>query len=379
VSSWRIPFNRPALTGRELEYVEQALAGGHLSGDGPFGRRCEELLENALGVERALLTTSGTHALELAGLLLELEPGDEVIVPSFTFVTSASAFALRGARIVFADIRADTLNLDETLLPDLVTDRTRAIVPVHYAGIACELNAISELAAERGLALVEDNAHGLFGSYRGRPLGTFGALGAQSFHETKNFTCGEGGALLVNDAGLVERAEILREKGTDRKLFLEGRVDKYTWVDLGSSFVLSDLQAAFLAAQLESRDAVQDARERIWNAYADGLRDWAEQTGTQLPALPPGCEQSFHMFFVVLPSNEARDALAARLRERGILSVFHFQPLNVSAMGARHGGRPGQCPVAEDVSERLLRLPFYTDLSIDDQNDVIEAVRQFTV
>jgi dTDP-4-amino-4,6-dideoxygalactose transaminase len=375
VSDWRIPFNRPALTGRELEYVAQALAGGHLSGDGPFGRRCEELLEDALGVERALLTTSGTHALELAGLLLELEPGEEVIVPSFTFVTSASAFALRGARIVFADIRSDTLNLDETLLPEVVTERTRAIVPVHYAGIACELDAISELASQRGLVLVEDNAHGLFGSYRGRPLGTFGALSAQSFHETKNFTCGEGGALLVNDRGLVERAEILREKGTDRKLFLEGRVDKYTWVDLGSSFVLSDLQAAFLAAQLESSEAVQGARERIWHAYADGLGDWAEQTGTQLPALPPGCEPSFHMFFVVLQSNEARDALAAHLRERGILSVFHFQPLNVSAMGMRHGGREGQCPVAEDVSARLLRLPFYTGLSEADQAEVIDAVR----
>jgi len=375
--SWRIPFNRPDLTGRELVYIQEALAEGQLSGDGPFGKRCERILEDALGVERALLTTSGTHALELAALLLELEPGDEVIVPAFTFVTSASAFALRGAKIVFADVRPDTLNVDERLLPDLVTGRTRAIVPVHYAGVACELDALTELAAKRDLALVEDNAHGLFASYRGRPLGSFGALAAQSFHETKNFTCGEGGALLVNDPGLVQRAEILREKGTDRKQFIEGRVDKYTWVDLGSSYVLSDLQAAFLAAQLESRDAVQGARERLWNAYAAGLGDWAARRGAQLPFVPPDREQSYHMFFVLLPTGEERDALAAHLRERGILSVFHFLPLTLSRMGERFGGRAGQCPVAEDVSERLLRLPFFTSMSVSDQGDVIEAIEAF--
>jgi dTDP-4-amino-4,6-dideoxygalactose transaminase len=379
VTAWRIPFNRPVLTGRELEYIQQALDGGQLSGDGPFGHRCEELLEEALGVQRALLTTSGTHALELAGLLLDLEPGDEVIVPSFSFVSTASAFALRGAKIVFADVRADTLNLDETRVADLITGRTRAIVAVHYAGVACALDALGELVKQGGLALVEDNAHGLFGSYHGRPLGTFGALAAQSFHETKNFTCGEGGALLVNDPALVERAEILREKGTDRKLFMEGRVDKYTWVDLGSSYVLSDLQAAFLAAQLESREAVQHARKAIWHRYRDELGEWAEQTGTRLPFVPAGCEPSYHMFYVVLPSADARRGLADHLGRRGILAVFHFLPLNVSRMGARHAGRPGQCPVAEDVSERLLRLPFYTSLSEREQAEVIDAVLELEV
>ena len=379
MSTWRIPFNRPELTGRELELVQEAVAGGHLSGDGPFGRRCEALLEEALGVERALLTTSGTHALELSALLLEIGPGDEVVVPSFTFVTTANAFALRGAKIVFADVRPDTLNLDETQLPGLVTERTRAIVAVHYAGVACELDPILALAEKAGAALVEDNAHGLFATYRGRQLGTAGVLAAQSFHETKNFTCGEGGALLVNDAGLVERAEILREKGTDRKRFLLGQVDKYTWVDLGSSWVLSDLQAAFLAAQLEARDAVQKTRRRVWHAYADGLREWADASGVRLPVVPAHCAPSFHMFHVVLPTPEARTRLIEHLRARGILSVFHYLPLNVSAMGRRHGGRPGQCPVAEDVSERLLRLPFYRGLLGRDQQEVIGAILEFEV
>lgn len=377
MNAWRIPFNRPHLTGREFELVQEALAGGHLSGDGPFGQRCEALLEEALGVERALLTTSGTHALELAGLLLELGPGDEVIVPAFTFVTTASAFALRGARIVFADIRPDTLNLDESRLAELVTAQTRAVVAVHYAGVGCELDSIGALIREHELALVEDNAHGLFGSYRGRKLGTFGALAAQSFHETKNFTCGEGGALLVNDVDLVERAEILREKGTDRKRFLAGHVDKYTWVDLGSSYVLSDLQAAFLAAQLEAREAVQNARQRIWEAYADGLRDWAAAAQVRLPMIPEHCEHPFHMFYVVLPTAAARSRLIDHFREHGILSVFHFLPLNESEMGRRHGAFSGQCPVAEDVSGRLLRLPFFTGLTEDDQDEVIRATLEF--
>lgn len=379
MSSWRIPFNRPALTGRELEFIQEAIANGQLSGDGLFGKRCETLLEEALGVERALLTTSGTHALELAALLLDVRPGDEVIVPAFTFVTTASAFALRGARIVFADVRPDTLNVDEALLPELVTSRTRAIAVVHYAGVGCELDPIVELTTERGVALVEDNAHGLFGRYRGRNLGTFGELAAQSFHETKNFTCGEGGALLVNDPSLVERAEILREKGTDRKRFLLGEVDRYTWVDLGSSYVLSDLQAAFLAAQLEAREAVQSARRRIWNGYADGLRQWALASGVRLPVVPSHCESSHHMFYVLLPTPDARVRLTDHLRGRSILSVFHFLPLNVSAMGSQHGGAAGQCPVAEDVSERLLRLPFFTSFTESEQAEVIQTIVEFSL
>jgi dTDP-4-amino-4,6-dideoxygalactose transaminase len=377
MSDWRIPFNRADLTGNELLFVQEAIRGGNISGDGPFGRRCEQLLETTLGVERALLTSSCTHALELAALLLDLGPDDEVIVPSFTFVTTASAFALRGAQIVFADIRRDTLNIDEEALPDLLTARTRAVVGVHYAGVGCELDPIVALVRERGIALVEDNAHGLFGAYRGRPLGTFGAVAAQSFHETKNFTCGEGGALLLNDPNLVDRAEVVREKGTDRKRFFRGEVDKYTWVDLGSSYVLSDLQAAFLAAQLEAREAVQAARQRVWHTYADGLWEWADRSGVQLPVVPEHCEQAFHMFYILLPSFEARSRLIDHLHHQGILSVFHYLPLNLSRMGQRYGGRPGQCPVAEDVSDRLLRLPFYKSLSPEEQAEVIGAILAF--
>jgi dTDP-4-amino-4,6-dideoxygalactose transaminase len=377
MTEWRIPFNRADLTGAELQFVNEAVAHGHISGDGPFGRRCEALLEQVLGVERALLTSSCTHALEMCALLLDVGPEDEVIVPAFTFVTTASAFALRGARIVFADIRPDTLNIDEEALPPLVGDRTRAVVAMHYAGVGCELESLVALANEREIALVEDNAHGLFGTYRGRQLGTFGLLATQSFHETKNITCGEGGALLLNESGLVERAEIIRDKGTDRKRFFRGLVDKYTWVDLGSSYVLSDLQAAFLAAQLEARQAVQAKRAAVWQRYAEGLADWGGQSGVRLPTVPKHCEQAFHMFYVLMPSLDDRTRLIERLREKGILSVFHYLPLNASAVGRRHGGRPGQCPVAEDVSDRLLRLPFYASLAPALQAEVIDEIVAF--
>jgi dTDP-4-amino-4,6-dideoxygalactose transaminase len=376
-ADWRIPFNRASTAGAEVEYMEQALANGHISGDGPFTRRCEEELERILGVPRALLTTSGTHALELAALLLDIEAGDEVIVPSFTFASSATAFALRGARIVFADVREDTLNLDEALLPTLMTERTRAVVPTHYGGIGAELDSILAATEPLGVAVVEDNAHGLFGWYRGRPLGTIGAFGTQSFHETKNLTCGEGGALLVNDAVHVERAEILREKGTDRKRFFRGQVDKYTWVDLGSSYVLSDLAAAFLAAQLEERERIQAARRRLWERYADELEPWARDLGARLPTVPEHCDQSYHLFYVLMPSLDPRTRLSEHLRERGILAVFHYLPLHLSAMGRRFGGTPGQCPVTEDVADRLLRLPFYTAMTDDEQTEVIDAVRSF--
>jgi dTDP-4-amino-4,6-dideoxygalactose transaminase len=375
--AYRIPFNRPTLVGRELEVVAEAAASRHISGDGPFGRRCEAILEESVGVPRALMTTSCTHSLELAALLLRVGPGDEVIIPSFTFVSTASAFALRGARIVFADVHPTTLNIDERQLEALVTDRTRAIVAVHYAGIGCELEPILDLAQSRGIAVVEDNAHGLFGAYRGRALGTFGVVAAQSFHETKNFTCGEGGALLLNDSALVDRAEVLREKGTNRKAFFRGEVDKYTWVDLGSSYVLSELQAAFLAAQLEQRETIQHARRRIWNRYHDGLADWAGETGTRLPFIPDHCDQPYHMYYLLLPSLEARTALIEHLKRKSILAVFHYLPLHLSRIGQRFGGRRGQCPVTEDVSDRLLRLPFYTNLHVNDQEEVIEALTAF--
>jgi dTDP-4-amino-4,6-dideoxygalactose transaminase len=373
VTELRIPFNRASLLGHELDFVREAVDNGHISGDGPFTRRCEELLESELGVERALLTTSCTHALELAALVLDVGPGDEVIVPSFTFASGANAFALRGAKVVFADVRPDTLNLDERALGELVNDRTRVIVPTHYAGVACELDAI----CATGAVVVEDNAHGLFGTYRGRPLGTFGALAAQSFHETKNVTCGEGGAVLINDASLVEPAEIVREKGTNRKRFFRGQVDKYTWVSLGSSYVLSELLAAFLYAQLEARKRTQAARERVWRRYDEALRPWSAETGSQLPFVPEHVTQSFHMYYVLLPSTEARTRLIADLRARGILAVFHYLPLHLSELGRALGGREGQCPVTEDVSERLVRLPFFTGLTEADQDEVIDAVLAF--
>jgi len=370
-----IPFNRAGVAGNEQAYMQQALANGQISGDGPFTRRAEAMLEGSLGCRRALLTTSCTHALELAALLLDLEPGDEVIVPAFTFVSTPNAFVLRGARIVFVDVRADTLNLDETQLEALVTPRTRAVVPVHYAGVGCELDVICEVAGRHGLAVVEDNAHGLFGRYRGRPLGTFGVFAAQSFHETKSFTCGEGGALLLNDERHVERAEIVREKGTNRKRFFRGEVDRYTWVDVGSSYVISDLLAAFLVAQLEARDAVQETRARLWRRYETALGDWAAETGAALPVVPEHCDHAYHLFHVLLPTAAARAALIDRLRARRILAVFHYLPLNLSDMGLRHGGHAGQCPVTEDVADRLVRLPLYNTLSEAEQDRVIDAVR----
>lgn len=371
-----IPFNRATLVGDEQRYIAQALCAGRVSGDGPFTQRCHALLERELGVGRALLTTSCTHALEMAALLLDIRPGDEVIVPSFTFVSTANAFALRGARLVFADIRPDTLNLDERLLPGLITPRTRAVAPVHYAGVGCEMDAICALARRHGLAVVEDNAHGLFGRYRGRPLGSFGVFATLSFHETKNFTCGEGGALLINDAALAERAEIVREKGTNRARFFRGQVDKYTWVDLGSSYLPSDVLAAYLLAQLEARERVTAARRRIYERYAAELAPWARAQGVALPAVPEHCDHPYHIFHMLLPAADARQALIGHLREQAIGSAFHYLPLHRSDAGRRYG-QPACCPVADDVSERLLRLPFYTGLAPADQSRVIAAVTQF--
>lgn len=377
IAPFRIPFNRPGLTGNEVRYMTEAVERGHISGDGLFTKRCQALLEESLGVPKILLTTSCTHALEMAALLLNIEPGDEVIVPSFTFVSTINAFVLRGARPVFIDIRRDTLNLDERLLEPLVTPRTRAIVPVHYGGVGCEMDAILDVAARRRVAVVEDNAHGLFARYKGKYLGTFGVLATQSFHETKNFSCGEGGAILINAPALIERAEIIREKGTDRSRFFRGQVDKYTWADIGSSYLPSDLLAAYLLAQLESREAIQAARQRVWERYYADLQQWARDNGVGLPHVPPHCEQAWHVFYLLMPSLASRQALIAHLKAQGILSVFHYLPLHLSGMGVRFGGRPGDCPVTEDVSDRLLRLPFYNDLTEADQAFVVAAVRAF--
>jgi dTDP-4-amino-4,6-dideoxygalactose transaminase len=376
-SPYNIPFNRPTIVGKELYYISQTIHHGHSAGDGEFTKRCRKLLEDALGVAKVLLTTSCTDALEMSAVLLDIKPGDEVIVPSFTFVSTVNAFVLRGARPIFADIRPDTLNMDETKLESLITSKTRAIIPVHYAGVGCEMDEIGAIAGKYNIPIIEDNAHGLFGKYKDRYLGTFGSLATQSFHETKNFTCGEGGALIINDQRLIERAEIIREKGTNRSRFFRGQVDKYTWVDIGSSYLPSDILAAFLYAQLEAREEIQKKRRQIWEMYGERLDAWAEERGVQLPKVPSHCDQAYHMFYLLLPSLTSRQALIEHLKSRGILSVFHYLPLHLSDMGRQFGGREGDCPVTEDVSDRLLRLPFYNDLAEEDQGTVVQAVLEF--
>jgi dTDP-4-amino-4,6-dideoxygalactose transaminase len=373
----KIPFNRPYTTGAEFAYVQQAIEAMHLSGDGAFTKRAHELLKTMTGSRSVLLTTSCTHALEMMALLLDLQPGDEVIVPTFTFVSTANAFVLRGARPVFCDSRPDTLNLNEAALDSLITQNTKAIVVVHYAGVGCEMDAILALAASKGVAVVEDNAHGLLGTYRGQLLGSFGTLASQSFHETKNVSCGEGGALVINDDRYTSRAEIIREKGTNRSQFFRGEIDKYTWVDVGSSYLPSEVLAAFLVAQLEAADDIQQRRRKLWTRYWEGLGDWARASGVMMPCVPHHCGQPYHMFYLRMPSLAARTALMSMLRAQNIHAAFHYVPLHTSQMGEHFGGRAGQCPIAESASECLVRLPFYTGMSASDQARVIETVRAF--
>jgi dTDP-4-amino-4,6-dideoxygalactose transaminase len=374
-----IGFNKPCVFDSGRQYVLEALSSPVQSGDGPFTQRCHSLLESILGVPKSLLTTSGTHALEMAALLLDIRPGDEVIVPSFTFVSTANAFALRGAKVVFCDVRADTLNLDETKVEQLINHKTKVIVPVHYAGVGCEMGAIVNIAGSKGIAVVEDNAHGFLGKCKGSWLGTFGSMTAVSFHETKSFSCGEGGALLINDPSLIERAEIIREKGTDRSRFFRGQVDKYSWQDLGSSYLPSDILAALLLSQLEARQEIQRKRQKIWEVYHSELADWAESTGVRRPIIPEYCEQAYHMYYLLMPSLEARQAFIAHLQSRGILALFHYLPLHLSEYAKRWGGKRGDCPVTEDVSNRLVRLPFFYALTDQEQARVIDAVREFKI
>ncbi len=374
-----IPFNRPTHVGAELEYIKQAIQSSHLSGDGSFTKKSHAILEQAMNVPKVLLTTSCTHALEMSALLLDLKEGDEVIVPSFTFVSTINAFVLRGAKAVFADIRPDTLNLDESKLEALITPRTKAIVVVHYAGVGCEMDAIMEIANRHGIPVVEDNAHGLFGKYKGKDLGTFGVMATQSFHETKNLTSGEGGALLINEEKYFEDAEVLREKGTNRSRFFRGQVDKYTWVNLGSSYLPSEILAAHLFAQLEKRDEIQAARKKIWETYYKELADWAEENHARMPFVPAHCEQTYHMFYMLFPSLEARTKAIAHLKARGITAVFHYLPLHLSPMGEKYGGKPGDCPITERISDQLIRLPFYTNMTADEQKTVIAALKEFSV
>jgi len=370
-----IPFNRSSLQGRELEYIFDTIRIGQVAGDQTYSKKCQQLLRESLGARCALVTTSCTHALEMSAMLLGIGPGDEVIVPSFTFVSTANAFATRGARTVFADVRPDTLNLDETQLESLITPRTKAIVCVHYAGVGCEMDAIMDIAKPRGIAVIEDNAHGLFGKYRGRMLGTIGQFATQSFHETKNITCGEGGALIINDQRFVERAEIIREKGTNRARFFRGLVDKYSWVDLGSSYVISDVLAAFLYGQLEQWQAIQQKRRVIWERYDAALAGWADSRGIRRPVAPAHCEHTYHMYYLLMPTPADRTAFIDHLKAHEILAVFHYLPLHLSEYARRWGGTPGDCPVTEDVSDRLVRLPFFTSMTEEQTARVIEVIR----
>jgi dTDP-4-amino-4,6-dideoxygalactose transaminase len=372
-----IPFNRSGLQGQEVDHMKQSVSLGQIAGDQGYSRKCQALLEEVLGAPKVLLTTSCTHALELAALLLDIGPDDEVIVPSFTFVSTANAFALRGARLRFADIRPDTLNIDEKQIEPLISPRTRAVVPVHYAGIGCEMDTILAIARQHRFSIIEDNAHGLFGKYKQRWLGTFGALATQSFHETKNVTCGEGGALVLNDPAFIERAEVLREKGTNRSRFFRGQVDKYSWVDIGSSYVMSDVLAAFLYGQLEVWRQIQEKRRRIWQRYHAELSQWAAARDIHCPIVPDSCEQAYHMYYLILPTLQIRQALITFLKARGILAVFHYLPLHLSPMGQKLGGRPGECPVSESTSDRLLRLPFFNSLDPESQGRVIDAIHDF--
>jgi len=373
----RIPFNHSTLAGREMEYITRSVSSGQIAGDQQFSKKCQNLLESVLGVPKALVTTSCTHALEMAALLLNIQAGDEVIVPSYTFVSSINAFVLRGAVPVFCDIRPDTLNLDERLLPGLISDRTRAIVPVHYAGVSCEMDEILQISKQHGIAVIEDNAHGIFGKYRDRWLGSMGDLGTQSFHETKNITCGEGGALLVNRPDLVERAEIIREKGTNRASFFRGQVDKYSWVDIGSSYVMSDVLAAFLYGQLECWEAIQAQRKTLWQAYDQALADWCNAQGVSRPFVPTHCQQAWHMFYIITPSLEFRTALIDHLKAHDILAVFHYLPLHLSKYATTLPHRADACPVTVDISDRLLRMPFYCSLSDDQFARIIDATTSF--
>jgi len=374
---FRIPFNKPCVVGAELTYVGQAIANGHASGNGPFTKRAEKMMEDRFAASRILLTTSCTSALEMGGLLCDLEPGDEIILPSYTFVSTANAIVLRGAKPVFVDIRPDTLNIDEQLIEGSVTSRTRAIFPVHYAGVGCDMDEIMAIARRHNLMVVEDAAQGVYAKYKERWLGTIGDLGCYSFHETKNFSCGEGGALVVNDRRFEDRAEIMREKGTNRSQFFRGQVDKYTWVDIGSSYVSSDMLAAFLVGQLESIEKITEKRRLIYNQYSDSLAPLAERGLVRLPVVPQYCTTKIGMFYILTSDLDERTALIAHLERAGILAVFHYVPLHSSPYGQSLSEDAGALPVTDEMSARLLRLPLYYDMSEDDVAAVGKAILDF--
>lgn len=373
-----IPFNAPPVVGTELEYMQSVMGSGKLCGDGGFTRRCQQWMENKFGSKKVLLTPSCTASLEMAAILIDIQPGDEVIMPSYTFVSTANAFVLRGATIVFVDIRPDTLNMDETLIEAAITEKTKAIVPVHYAGVACEMDAIMALADKHKLFVIEDAAQGVMSTYKGKALGTIGHIGCFSFHETKNYTAGgEGGATLINDPSLVERAEIIREKGTNRSQFFRGQVDKYTWRDIGSSYLMADLQAAYLWAQLEEANRINEQRLRLWQNYYDALQPVAASGRITLPSIPPSCQHNAHMFYIKLRDNDDRSALIDWLKEAEILAVFHYIPLHSSPAGQRFGRFHGADRYTRFESERLLRLPLFYNLSDNNQKTVINSLLSY--
>jgi dTDP-4-amino-4,6-dideoxygalactose transaminase len=380
MTSNEIPLHRPYLPADAAARVQAGVESGWHGGDGPHATAACRILEEIMGGSNVFLTPSGTHALELAATVLDLQPGDEVIVPSFTFASTANAFAVHGATPVFVDIRSDTWNLDERLVADAITERTRAIVPVHYGGVACEMDVIGRIAAERDIAVIEDTAHGLGGSYRGRPLGTFGSFAALSFHETKNIQCGEGGAIVVNDPEPLTAAEVARDKGTDRAQFFRGEIDKYTWRALGSSHILGELPAALLSAQLDSCKIIQSRRHEIWATYRSELDAWAATAGVEFQSVPEDCRHPAHLFALLMPSAEARARFIAHMRGAGITAAFHYQPLHISPAGRARGRTgPAGCPTTVNVSERVVRLPLYPDMSDAELGRVVRAARAFLV
>ena len=373
----RIPFNKPFLTGKEIEHIANAINSSGIAADGIFTRKCAELLADRFSILKVLMTPSCTAALEMAAMLCALKPGDEVIMPSFTFVSTANAVVRCGAKPVFVDIRSDTLNIDEQLIEERITANTRAIFVVHYAGVSCEMDQVMAIAEKHNLIVVEDAAQGVNATYNGRALGSIGHLGAYSFHDTKNYVCGEGGALCVNSPELVERAEIIRDKGTNRNQFLRGEVDKYTWVDVGSSFVPAEIACAFLYAQLEAMDEITARRRAVNQLYLDLLSPLEEREMLSIPRPPAGCQSNFHMLYVLLDDQKTRDALMAHLKQNEIGAVFHYVPLHSSPMGNRYGYREGDLPLTENLSARLLRLPFFADITRDEQTRVVSCLAEF--
>lgn len=373
----QIPFNKPYTCGNELNYIREVLASGHLAGDGVFTRKCQGYLESRFGIQKAFLTTSCTTALEMAAILCEICPGDEVILPSFTFVSTANAFLLRGAKLVFIDIHPDTLTLDETLLADAITSKTKVIVPTHYAGIGCEMDTIMAIASSHGITVIEDAAQGVCAPYKDRYLGAIGDLGAYSFHETKNIVCGEGGALLINNQRFIERAEIIREKGTNRSKYFRGEVDKYTWVDTGSSYLPSDILAAFLYAQLEASQTITVRRTECLTYYYNNLQPLVSEGFFDLPPLSICHHSNAHMFYLIMKNHTSQKAILHYLKSHGINATFHYVPLHTSPIGRRLGFRPGMMPVTESISQRIVRLPLYYDLTTEDQDYIIDHIKRF--